>query len=712
MVFLAPLFFLPWAGGIFEIHKLFLWIAFSSFGIVALFARTAITGKEFAVWNIALFRPTVFVFAAAAVSALFSVERWTSLFGTYGEFSDGLLALVAGIFTYVLVIGSSLDFKAGIKTFFLSMFCVAALSYALLFGAFQKLLPAVLYPAGQTGDGLAVLFAFAAVLLLALPDVLPNTYRWILLFAILALLAILDSSPAWIALIGGAVTLVFVSMRRDMEREGRVFFSRHAPFLFLIVFALAFLASPFSVNTPVSFLAETPASRIGAWGIAWKAVTENTKTFFFGSGAGTFQADFSKYHAPNANVIVLWPRAIRHGEGISEMFATLGVVGMAAGIFFVFSLLRFSFGKIFHGKTASDKAQSLLAFTAGAVVLLLSQFFIHGTLALSFLFWLVLGFIGSFSVDSNMIPTLGKGVRRMYVALCALAIAFLTYGTLVFLSDLAYGKSLSVPYALLDKKISAGERAAMMNPYQAEYKIYLTELSLALVRQELQKPQSEQDNMLLVKGMARAIAHGKGGQSDGATLKGAVDVARMRPDAWLALGKAYSSISFASGAGEWTVKAFERAIALAPSEPVPYTELGKFYAASGDLQKARELFDKALALAPEFRDALLESALLAEKEGDFATSVRLLESAAFDYPDAEVFFELGRAYYNSGQFAKAVETLQEAVKLAPGRSNIRYALGSVLAKQGNKAAALAEFQQVLQLNPENQDVLRKIKELR
>jgi len=74
----------------------------------------------------------------------------------------------------------------------------------------------------------------------------------------------------------------------------------------------------------------------------------------------------------------------------------------------------------------------------------------------------------------------------------------------------------------------------------------------------------------------------------------------------------------------------------------------------------------------------------------------------------DAHFQLGRIYYNEGEYDKAAEQFQTAIALFPNHSNSLYSLALVYEKQGDYDKALELMKRVGELNMGNQDIEDKI----
>lgn len=92
--------------------------------------------------------------------------------------------------------------------------------------------------------------------------------------------------------------------------------------------------------------------------------------------------------------------------------------------------------------------------------------------------------------------------------------------------------------------------------------------------------------------------------------------------------------------------------------------------------------------------ALESSAQRAMKQGDYQTAIQKYSELVKASPQsADFHFQLGSAYYESGNPQGAVAPLRKALKLKPGLSEARYLLGASLAESGRCQEALADLKQ-------------------
>lgn len=123
-------------------------------------------------------------------------------------------------------------------------------------------------------------------------------------------------------------------------------------------------------------------------------------------------------------------------------------------------------------------------------------------------------------------------------------------------------------------------------------------------------------------------------------------------------------------------------------------------ARSGRLKKALAGFDEAVALEPDYADAVFDRGFtwfnLGEYDKAIADYTRALElnpadAAALDYR--------GNARAAKGDYAGAFGDFSRALELLPGYSVVYYDMGQAYARTGNSAAAVNCFRRYLALQP-------------
>lgn len=119
-----------------------------------------------------------------------------------------------------------------------------------------------------------------------------------------------------------------------------------------------------------------------------------------------------------------------------------------------------------------------------------------------------------------------------------------------------------------------------------------------------------------------------------------------------------------------------------------------------DLERAKSIYQKILAILPENTDALYGLSMVARQKGEYSTAENLLRSLLQKQPSSfKVWFSLGNVYQIQGHLPEAVAAYQQALKLQPKAFVIYNNLGHVLELQGKVDEALESYQTALDLQP-------------
>lgn len=153
-------------------------------------------------------------------------------------------------------------------------------------------------------------------------------------------------------------------------------------------------------------------------------------------------------------------------------------------------------------------------------------------------------------------------------------------------------------------------------------------------------------------------------------------------------------------------------LAVSSSAAQSHYLMGRVLWAREDLAGAQASFEKALGLDPRSGEALLAlGSLLAPKSPKQAR--RHLERYIAQNPNdaAEAHYQLAKLEFDSGRLPESVKQLQAGLLLEPDSLPLRYALAQAYELQAATEAALAQYGEILQLEPENAAVINHIGEM-
>lgn len=535
-------------------------------------------------------------------------------------------------------------------------------------------------------------------------------------FAVLAILIDIwvllriDFYGAWLFLAFGALLFYFLCFWS--ERKSLIW-DRYFPLgVFLLALIFTMLGSPLRQTLIPEFNLDAKTSR----SVTAKSLSGN---LFLGTGPGTFQFSYSLFRPASFNIGEYWnARFDRPENHFLTVLSTTGILGI---LFFIspFVFLGFEIWKKIKKKDLRDPLPLLLSFLAA--LSLPAFYFYASNIAFVWYMAIILGLCAAiFGHDLNVYDEGGK--KYKFIGLGSLAVVLviiLRLGVLETASlagefflwksgDIA--SSPSERYENAEKALKyAKDEPRVLRAVSKTALQYANELG------RTKDIDGEKIQKLLVKSTS--------------SVKQATVVEPRDVENWLALGAVYQNLlPFVEGSGEWVVKAYTEALLLEPSNPLSLVEMGKSYLMLGDRMKAsgaqkdlvqkiyqlaEEEFIKALNLKADYAPIHFYLGLVYERQGRDDDALLKLEAVErFNPSDVGVAYELGRLYLKRGNIAKAESEFRRAVNMLPSYSDARWQLANVLLRQGHPSEAIEELKKVLQYNPQNQNAVKAIEEIK
>ena len=157
---------------------------------------------------------------------------------------------------------------------------------------------------------------------------------------------------------------------------------------------------------------------------------------------------------------------------------------------------------------------------------------------------------------------------------------------------------------------------------------------------------------------------------------------------------------------------YEDVVRLRPNDPATaeaLNNLGNIARASGAPAEALVRFERALVLRPRHVAARNGRALALQDLGRVAEAEAELRAAlVLDPDDATTHSNLGNLYFRRDELVRARDEYLAAVRLDPEHADAHNNLGSVYFRLGDRAAAEAEYRTALRLNPASEGARRNL----
>ncbi len=273
------------------------------------------------------------------------------------------------------------------------------------------------------------------------------------------------------------------------------------------------------------------------------------------------------------------------------------------------------------------------------------------------------------------------------------------------------------PAANNEELVQKLERVVNLNKYRESYRRALSQAYLVSAWAEARKSAAEQRIQLLQAYASGAITQ--------ARLASSLSPNLIYP--WENLGVVYrNSRGLIGGTLPFALEAFAKAIELEPTNPFFYRELCRInlITEGKDLDETLAYCQRAIDLKENYLDAHIQLALVYESKGDIETATVQMErtldklkgvsfqrGSALAGAATEVYFQLGRLYFNLNRIDEAVKMFEQAVIVTPQYANARYGLAIAYQIKGRLEDALLQFQIVNQLVGGNPDVEARIGQL-
>ncbi len=683
--------------------------------------------------------PIVLFVAAYGASAVFSVDRWHSFWGSFGDPSRGFLSIAALALAFYLLVSHFTP-----KRFYAMFGGLVASSLLVILWSFLAVMGIRFLPASfetyaplsliGTVSTLSVFLSIVPPIFLTAIFVLfreqgkKTWWQYALLTGLfvgllLDLFLILAFSPfmSWAVVLGGLGFFLIFILAQIVRPPEQWVWAPMLVFVALLSFLMIGNIQVAKVNLPVEVLPKLSF----AWDIAKDAVTKGP--FFLGSGPASYGYAFSLYRPVAYNQNALYTLRFDQAPGLFlEALPTIGVLGTV-----IFLVLAFSFLSLGIYLLSSDKERNKvfsIGLWSAAVMFFIASFttafngalLIMGSLLAALSLATVLWESGSeeryLSLSLKASPKFALALAFVFMVVSA-GVAFLfAFIGKAFFADISAGKVLREQVAT-EESVRNLDRAATLYSQESQYYSRIGQTYMAIANQEAAKPKGEADPNKVVFAVREAIAR---------TEKGAAispKSVRMAE----ALGLIYENSSlYASDALPKSFEAYEKALALEPNNPLLLVKLGQIKRAMADQKpdteaeakvalygEARDFFEQAIEKKQNLSVAHYSLSVVLSRLKEYDKAIESASAALRLEPqNASYRYSLGALYqsrHQDGDLDKAEAAYKDVLKANEKLVDVRLALGLLYEDKKDKDAALAEYRKILEFIPEgeNNDALRK-----
>jgi len=681
--------------------------------------------------------PIVIFWFVYLLSTVFSIDRWHSFWGFFGDPTHGLINVTASIVVYYMILShfNERRLRLMIGAFLTSGFLVMIWELLIVRGVLklqdqgflqahswaQRLPNSPIGSISGTSVFLSVLIimlitAFLKTKLSEMKKtkkiILMAIFSVMILMALYLLLAFYFFVPWPGILVGAGFFLIYVLARIVKTDEGSTWLPM---VVFMMVLAILLVGNILATSPkimPIQLPAEISPQYQLSWQVAKEAVKHN---FFLGSGPATYGYIFSMYHPQDFNQNSLYNLRFYQGSGIFwEALPTLGALGTFAFVLLIVSFL--SVGIYLLSKDKEKNKIYSLGTMAAMIVILISSFIVRidGSL-------IILGvLLGTLTLGINLresdakedyinlslkaSPKYALALAFVFLVVSASVVFLFVFLGRVYASDIFAG--LSGRQQNITEENSIGPIVKAINLYDKEGRYYTIggQQYMALANSEFLKGANADTNLI-------------GQYLDNSVLLASKGRDLMPKDAMAveALAQAYENKStYLAQFLEQAVAIYNDALALEPHSPDIYLKLGQLKAKLASVEKdeakkkdlltqATDMFQKSVNEKKDYASGYYYLSLMQDQAGDIDKAIESAKNAVtINSQDANSVFNLANLYQKKGgdDNLKMAEYLyQQILQAAPNDANTHLSLGLLYEKQNKDDQAIQQYQKVLDALP-------------
>jgi tetratricopeptide (TPR) repeat protein len=721
LIILTPLFFLLNIWGQTEISRQIFVSLIAILSVVLLLIKSA--RWQFLSKNSYLDLPVIIFLFGFFLSALISNDAFVSFFGSYGRFNDGFIGVFGLVSVYFLLTSSRLSYKIfdiqkviyfSILISSLLFFFISFLSLIFPFSGLERLFSGNLSPAFSIISSIMLVYSLN---LLDYTKIRNRSNRIYLLgiFVSLIILTFINFRSAWACLAVGALTSLMIKFFFK-DKFNRINFYSLALFVAAPIFILFFINSaPALSKNNKYFSGELMLDKTKSIALSLASLDSRE---IFGSGPGSFGRIYDQYKHLTAIPFDQWlVRFNKPQSFLIEILSTSGWLGFATyvSIFIIFIVGSFKLinylkndytagskpdnGFIIDQKNIIANFSAIVGLFAAQIIfpldsIILFYFFVF--LAAMILYFKRLFYRDDFTGKKENFVKIRKAFMSLFL-LSVLPILFWVLSIQINLvrADFEYQKNPNVESILIDANILA--------PNRYNYKLTLSRFYLDQAKSLMSNGISDEGNRIkLERRISDSIEY----------ANAARNLAPYNSEVYMHLGLLYRDISsVTAGSEERAISSFLEALELEPENPVYLNELGKLFLQKKMYIEAEDNFKSAVNMNPDFKEARFGLAKAYSVNNKEDEALGILADLETNSSDIEIYFEEGRILFNRKKYNEAINKFLEVLKKYPNHANTLYSLGLTLDAIGRYEEAVPYFKKVLEFNPNNQFVIKKIKEL-
>jgi tetratricopeptide (TPR) repeat protein/O-antigen ligase len=728
--FLAPLFFIPSQYAPLDVAKSFM-LSFFVILSAILYALDAVNRKTFVLPKSVLGYSAVAIVVSTIISVFTSGSVAKSFIGQGFELTSASFILLMVVTAFLVSRFVIRDKEVVVKIYsaLLVSFVLLALFHIVRFFAGAGFLSFDLFknvattPVGKWYDFAALTAVVGFLSLLGIKFLPLQKSLRVVLAVVLAvsafLLFVVNSSFLWIII---AIALAMLGVYEYTGApKGTKFFTR-VSVLTLIGIILA-IACAWKGNVIATPLVNSFNAQYGELVLPWQMTMDITadtlkEAPIFGAGPNRFGLQYLKYKPAVINQTPFWGAEFSSGFGmIPTVLVTQGVLG---GIVWVLFLIAFVYTGIRALRRVTDPLKKFLvssSYLVSVFLWLLSLVYTpsHATVFLTALFTgiAIALFVREGLVAERVITTNREERRGAF----APVLLYATVLVLIVWAGVYTKKVVAITYfekGIKELSVKKSTATAQMDFKKAlswdssdVYYQALSETNIIKINTLAQEMQAEMQKTgtpdqkksdELVALITDSLKYTKSAQEiDPYNYYNHLAEARISEiGTSLKIENAYANAK----------QSYANAITVNPMSPALFLNLARLEASQGKIQDAQQYIGRALQLKPNYVEAVFFLSQLQVANNQLQDAMVSTQVAIQLNPtEPLLYFQLGLLAYNDKNYSLAGQAFQKAVDLNGQYANARYFLGLSYARLGKNAEAIAQFEELAKTNPDNQEVM-------
>ena len=367
---------------------------------------------------------------------------------------------------------------------------------------------------------------------------------------------------------------------------------------------------------------------------SWVIAVESLKNSpLFGVGSGNFYQAFLVFKPASFNLTKLWSMAFdTSAMGILNLWTEIGILGLAWVLFGLINFMK------------KMKSGNYLV----TIIMLLVVLFLPISLLTLFLMSWVLAFSDIWTVkEAKMKLLLGeKNFNIMPFIVAVLLLGGIGWGgyweARILIADAYWMKAVKA--ASKNDATSTYNnqiKAIKMNSNMADYRAIYSQTCLALAQNFLNKKEiSDSDKENGTKLIQFSVSE----------AKTAINLDQANAGYWSNLATIYKSlIGLVDGASDWSIQAYQQAIALSPSDPLLKLNLGGLYFGLNDFESADRVFEEVVVSKNDYANGWYNWAYSGKQLNKLELAVNRMKQALQLVPADSTDYETASKVLNEWQ---------------------------------------------------------------